>query len=252
MRYTQEDLMRDESAYIGGPSLAAVEGRGFVSHRHLGKGGKGGGGGSSAYSDYMLEQERQRQRQIAEATAAVNRAFDMSNRQELYDKQRKAVYDLNSAEVERQAEEAERQNRFGLARNGLLGGSADVDATAELNRRTNEGLMNASGIADDAAAKLRSADEATKQNLLSLAQSGISSGDAADLATSQLASNLNSASADAQAASIGDLFGNLAYMYMYQDAAKQAANTNRYLASLYGNRGSSGLDTHNGDAGSVT
>lgn len=247
MRYTQEDLMRDAAAEIGGPSLMADDRCRFMQHRRLCK----GGGGSNAYSDYMLEVEKQRQRQIKEATDAVNKAFNSANREPLYAQQRDAVYALNSAEVERQAREAERQNRFGLARNGLLGGSAEVDATAELNRRTNEGLMNASGIADDAAAKLRSADEATKQNLLSLAQSGISGSDAASMANSQLASNLDSASGDAKASTVGDLFGNLAYMYLYQDAAQNAAKTNQYLASLYGGK-SSGLDTHGGDSGSVT
>ena len=250
MRYTQDDLMRDESAYIGGPSLYAVEGRGFVPHRHLGKGGKGGGGGSSS-ADYMAEVERERQRKIAEATAAVNRAFNMTDRQALYDKQRDAVYELNTAEVERQAEEAARQNKFALARNGLLGGSADVDSQAELNRRTNEGLMNAAGFADDAAASLRRADETTKQNMLSLAQSGISGTDAAQLASSQLANNISNAAGDAAAAKIGNLFGDLGYGYLYGNQAQNAIDQNNYLASIYKNRGGSS-DTHGSYGGTVT
>lgn len=248
MAYTIEDMMLDEAHYLDAPSMFAAEGRGLVPHRHL---GKKGGGGSSSYSNYMMEQEKKRQRQIDEATAAVNAAFNQDERNRLYEQQRQNVYDLNAKEVERQAAEQERANRFGLARNGLLGGSADVDSVSELNRRTNEGLLNASGIADDSAAKLRSADETTKQNLLSLAQNGISGSDAANLTTSQLAANLDNASGDAAAATIGDLFSNIANAYLYNDAAKQAATTNSYLASLYG-RSTGSSDTHKGDSGTVS
>ncbi|MFN3885143.1 MAG: dihydroorotate dehydrogenase (quinone), partial [Rhodocyclaceae bacterium] len=59
----------------------------------------------------------------------------------------------------RQAALAQRQNRFGLARAGQLGGSLDVDSNAEINRVTNEGLLKAGGLADDAAAALKSSDE---------------------------------------------------------------------------------------------
>ena len=140
--------------------------------------------------------------------------FEDAGREALYDQHRDAVYDLNTQEVNRQAEEAERANRFALARNGLLGGSVNIDANEELNRRTNEGLMQAQGLADDAAASLRTQDENTKQSLLSMANNGINAAQASQLASEGLKTNLQNAAA-----------------YLYNQAVKQNANLyNPYLA----------------------
>lgn len=46
-----------------------------------------------------------------------------NKREKLYDEQRQAVYDINAKDVNRQYGDAEKANRFGLARNGLMGGS---------------------------------------------------------------------------------------------------------------------------------
>ena len=105
-----------------------------------------------------------------------------NKRLKLYEDQRNAVYEINSKDVNRQYGDAERNNRFGLARHGLMGGSADVDSNARLQEITNEGLMKASGIADNAAASLKAKDESTRQNLISMAQSGIDTGAAQQMA----------------------------------------------------------------------
>ena len=141
-----------------------------------------------------------------------------------------AVY-LNRQEVDRQAEEAERANRFALARNGLLGGSVNIDANEELNRRTNEGLMQAQGLADDAAASLRSKDENTKQSLLSMANNGINAAQASQLATEGLKANLQNAAANEAVSQVGNLFGDMQNAYLYNQAVKQNANLyNPYYA----------------------
>ena len=70
------------------------------------------------------------------------------SREKLYDEQEQAVYDLNAKEVNDQYADAERANRFALARNGLLGGSADVDSNANLQEKTNEGLVQAKACRD--------------------------------------------------------------------------------------------------------
>lgn len=90
--------------------------------------------------------------------------------------------------VNRQYGDAEKANRFGLARNGLMGGSADVDSNARLQEMTNEGLVKAGGIADNAASALRTADESARQSLISMAQSGIDTGTAQQMAQQQLES----------------------------------------------------------------
>lgn len=230
-------FLAEDASFIGGPAL-------FVKY------GKGGSKSSDRYAKYSMQQEKERQAKIAEATATINSIFRNANRDPLYQKHRDAVYKLNSDEVNRQAAEAERANRFGLARNGLLGGSADVDSTAEINRRTNQGLLNASGIADDAAAKLRSSDESTKQNLLQLAQQGINGSDAGSMATAQLANNVNMNAADQTVAKVGALFNDLAQAYLFNNATQQLSNQNAGLRGLFGRPRSGASDTHQSYAGS--
>jgi hypothetical protein len=137
-----------------------------------------------------------------------------NSRDALYQQHRDAVYNINKLDVDRQATEAERFNRFGLARAGLLGGSADIDSNADLNRRTNEGLMRAGGVADQAAADLKVSDERTRSNLISMAQSGIDTGSAASLALNGLKANADSVVSQRAGASIGGLFNDLSQAYL--------------------------------------
>lgn len=137
------------------------------------------------------------------------------DRSGLYEQQRQAVTDLNRRDVDRQFLDAERQNRFGLARAGLSGGSADIDSNADLTRRTNEGLMKAAGVGDQAAADLQTSDERSRQNMISMAQSGIDTGQAAQMALSQLDANSANAQSARSGATVGNLFGDLAQAYLY-------------------------------------
>lgn len=208
-----EDFLADQCAFIGGPGYGALPS--YAGDRVRPR--KGGGGGNQAW-----EIENQRNQKAQEAIAEINKIFDSANRDALYGQQRDAVYGMNRQEVERQAREAERANRFAMARNGLLGGSVDIDSNAELNRRTNEGLSQAAGIADAAASDLRAADEQTRSNLVSMAQAGTDATTAGQLANSQLAQNAQAASADRAVASVSDLFGNLSNAYLFQNLSKFA------------------------------
>jgi len=144
------------------------------------------------------------------------------DRNQMYDEQRQAVTDLNNRDVNRQFEDANRMNRFGLARAGLSGGAADIDSQAELIRRQNEGLIQAAGIGDTAASDLRNQDERTRQNLISMAQSGIDTGQAAQLALAGLDANAKSAMGARSAASVGRLFDDLSNAYLYQQQMQGA------------------------------
>lgn len=187
----------------------------------------GGGGGDPAAESRRQEEERQAR--IKAATDEINNIFgnkvkdasgnwvagDAANsRDTLYADQRSTVYDLNKKEVDRQATDAERTNRFGLARTGLLGGSVDVDSNAELDRRTNEGLLRAGGIADQASADLKASDEKTRSNLISMAQSGIDTGSAATMALNGLKVNADSVAQQRSGSSIGGLFNDLSQAYL--------------------------------------
>lgn len=212
----------------------------------------GGGGGDPAAESRRQEEERQAR--IKAATEEINNIFgnkvkrqqlgvdgyewvdgDPANsRDTLYTSHRGTVYDLNKAEVDRQAGVAERTNRFGLARAGLAGGSVDVDSTAELNRRTNEGLLRAGGIADQAAADLKASDEKTRANLISMAQSGVDTGTASQMALQGLKVNADSVAEQRSGASIGGLFNDLSQAYLANQAtAGRNAGTN-YGQQWYG------------------
>lgn len=158
-----------------------------------------------------------------------------NSRENLYNEQRSAVYDLNSQDVKRQAEEAARLNRFGLARSGLMGGSVDVDSNSDINRRTNEGLIRAGGIADQAAADLRVSDEQTRGNLISLAQSGIDTGTASQMALQGLKANAASAAGARGGATVGGLFNDMAQAYLYnQQQQGRASGSGQYGSQWYG------------------
>jgi hypothetical protein len=157
------------------------------------------------------------------------------DRQGLYDEQQQAVTDLNERDVNRQSTDTERQNRFGLARAGLSGGSADVDSNAEIDRMQNEGLMKAVGIGQQAGADLRNEDERTRQSLISMAQSGIDTGQMQQLALSGLDANAANASSARAGATVGNVFGDLtnAYLTNQQLAAFQNGYS-PYSSTSYG------------------
>ena len=225
-RQRLEQFEQEQSIAFGGGAIGAWP-------RHKGeklrphKGGGGGDGGAR-------QMEEERQARINAAVSQINNIFNnkvpANSREQMYTNQRQAVYDLNTRDVNRQAADAERLNRFSLARNGLLGGSADVDSGFEINRMTNEGLMKAGGIADQAAADLRMSDERTRGNLISMAQSGIDTGTAQQMALSGLAANAEAAKSSAAAATVGDLFSGLSGAYMgnmYNNAYKAGLDKSR-------------------------
>lgn len=239
--------------------------------------GGGGGGGDGGAG----EREAARQARIAAATDTINSIFNNqtkaygtrynttvqwdengnpvevqtpetyeywvngdpnNSRSKLYADQKAAVYDLNTKEVNRQAAEAERVNRFGLARTGLLGGSADVDSNSELNRRTNEGLLRAGGIADQSAADLQAQDERTRANLISMAQSGIDTGSAASMALNGLSANANQAAQARSGATVGSLFDDLSQAYLTNQilTGRNAALTGLNKDQFIGSQGTGG------------
>ena len=169
-----------------------------------------------------------------------------NSRDKLYADQKTAVYDLNKREVDRQAAEAERLNRFGLARTGLLGGSVNVDSVADLDRRTNEGLMRAGGIADQAAADLKTQDERTRSNLISLAQSGIDTGTAAQQALKGLEVNAANAASARAGSTVGQLFNDLSQAYLINQQ-----NQGRQSGMQYGTQWTGVSNPRSGVSGTV-
>lgn len=162
-----------------------------------------------------------------------------NTRQGLYDDISGATRDVAMRGLDRQFTQASKQNLFGLARSGLLGGSVDAEAGGDLQQRYGEGKIKAEAAGVGAASDLKSMDERTRQNLISLAQSGIDTGTASSLAAGQMAAAADTARAGSNSANIGRLFDDMGQAYLANTVA-QARYPNglppqQQGASLFGN-----------------
>ncbi len=168
------------------------------------------------------------------------------SREKLYQEQKQAIYDINAKELDDQFREAERANRFGLARNGLMGGSADIESNATLQEKVNQGLIQAQAKGEEAASQLRTNDEQSKASLIAMAQSGIDTGTAQQMAASQLAANAQSALGNRGGATIDRLFDSLSQAYLTNKLYQSAQNGLNFY-----NRGGGNLNTRGGDSGTI-
>ena len=182
---------------------------------------KGGDGGASQ----MRADEAARQAKVQAAVDAINGQFAAPQRQAMYTDIGGATRDVATTDLDKQFSQASKQNLFGLARSGLLGGSVDAEAGADLAQRYGEGRIKAEQAGVGAAADLKSVDEKTRQNLISLAQSGLDTGTAAQLAAGQSAAAAETARANAAGTTVGRLFDDLGQAYLQ----------NKVLAARYPN-----------------
>lgn len=217
--------------------------------QRLYKGGGDGGAGAAR------EQEAARQAQVQASVDAINSKFGIGNpaagaqRESLYTDIAGATTDTNKRALDRQSTEAQRQNDFGLARSGLIGGSSDAESNANLKERYGEGVIQATAAGNAAAASLRDADERTRQNLTSLAQSGLDTGTAASLAEGQLGAAAEASKAATTGVTIGNLFNDLSQGYLQNKQLK--ATYPNGLPQQQSNGFSSNLFTPGGYVGKV-
>lgn len=177
---------------------------------------KGGDGGAGQ----MRADEAARQQKIQAAVDAVNGQFAAGGRDAMYTDIGDATKQVATRDLDKQFTQASRQNIFGLARAGLLGGSVDAEAGGDLQQRYGEGQIKATQAGEGAASELKSTDERTRQNLISLAQSGIDTGTAAQLAAGQMSAAAENARANSGSASVGRLFDDLGQAYLQNTALK--------------------------------
>lgn len=183
------------------------------------------GGGGDGGAGQLRADEAARQAKVRAAVDAVNNTFSGANREAMYADIADATRGVATRDLDKQFGTASKQNLFGLARAGLLGGSVDAEAGGDLQQRYGEGKIRAEQAGLGAASDLQSTDEKTRQNLITLAQSGIDTGTASQLAAGQLAAAAQTAKANSQQASVGRLFDDLSQAYL----------TNTVLKSRYPN-----------------
>lgn len=176
-------------------------------------------GGSNDASSEARRQEDARQAQVAASTAAIDRAY--SGREAQLEDFVAALREEFRGEAERQQGIASRQLRFGLARSGLTGGSADADAGRQLGEEFTRGILQGERQAQDALAQLRGADEASRSDLIRLAQGGADVTTAASQAARALQANIDGVRSASLVDGLGDIFGNTRDLYVRQQEAAE-------------------------------
>lgn len=167
----------------------------------------------------------------------INRAFgigDDSAKAQL-DNETKTVSDATRAyytdQLNRAFPKAERDARFNLARQGLLGGSVDVDTNTELSTDKNLGATRIDEAVRKAAAGLTSQREQERLQGINLVNAGVG-----DSAVDSSIAGLRGAFTNANNASRADLFGDLFSASADTAAASNANQTQAALLARYQNQ----------------
>lgn len=174
------------------------------------------------------------------ARAGTNR----QSRDALYGQTRSAVNDYYLDQLNQQRDTAGRQTKFSLARRGVRGGSSDLDVQGDMLRRYNEAVLNISNRADAAGTTLRSQDEQTRLGLIDRVNAGMSGSGAVGSAIEQLQTNADDVRANANAQSLGEVFGGYAN-YNQGEAAQRGRERayGDYYGTYYNPRSYSGRRT---------
>lgn len=196
-----------------------------------------GSGGSDPYEATLLAQRNAEAARTAARTAgtnAVNTA--MNNQGDYYDRLRSSVFDFQKGNLDRERDDQSRELKFELARRGHLGGSAEIDAVGDLTRLYQEGLLNAGTVADDAVRQTRAGDQNARAQAIRDITLDVDQNTALNNAVSQ--AQLASAQAldSARGQNLGDVFGNLGYLYQQGQAKRERQ---RATTDYYGRRGTS-------------
>ena len=194
----------------------------------------GGGGGSAdriARENQRMEQERLAA--IRSGTAATNAIFDAPERQAQYDDYLRAQREMYFDELGRQMSDAQRGNKFALARSGLAGSSQSVEAGRDLGEAYNRGVVDADRLAQRARADLQMADEDSRRSIIQMVQAGADATTASSAAMRQMQSNLAGARSDMNANALGQVFGSFGELYKrsQERAAERRAQSD--LGTIY-------------------
>lgn len=150
--------------------------------------------------------EKQRQASIANTQSSVNRVFNDPRRQGEISDFVNATREFYGQDLGRQKTQSDRELKFALTRNGVMGGSTQVDQQRRLGEDYQRGLLDVDRRARAAGADLETADQEARARLISLATSGLDATTAARQASESMRVGLESAKASATASGLGDVF----------------------------------------------
>lgn len=173
----------------------------------------------NAYDQGVAEWEALQAQYRREAEA------NLASRNELYGTVNTDIINLLSEDLNQQRTDAEREERFRLARQGLLGGSANIDT---FDRILNEYGKASAGIADQAGratTDLRMADEQSRLNLIDRVLAGENASAVLDRAATQLQQSAQDAVRQADINGMGSIFSTAADVNRYRYNQNQLGNT---------------------------
>lgn len=186
--------------------------------------------GDKAQKQAAAQQQQQTADEQA-AVAGIDSIFNDPSRQAEYDKLGKDVSTYYTNDVNQQQVKAARQQKFALARQGLVGGSQQAYEGGQLSQDYQKALIQATNQGQTAEANLKSQDEQTRESLVSMAMNGLSANEANSQATGSLATSLQAAQGQIGAQSLGNIFGDVA---QYQTDSQNAAALRQGLTQGYG------------------
>lgn len=185
--------------------------------------------------------EASRQNKINLVQGQVDAAYGSPQRQQQYTTFGNALRDYYSQALDKKKAIATRQLKFGLAKQGQIGGSQQVDR----NRQLGEELTNAStsneNAVQNAVAGLKSADQQSRIALRNEAGSGLALNQVGQRASESEQQNIGTADYAARAKGIGDVFGDT--LATYKAIQDRKALSGGYAAgrqNLWGATGSTG------------
>jgi len=207
----------------------------------------GGGGFSKVLSNAMNAQvPAQAAAYDANTAAASDAATQMADEQTKLADSTRGYY---TDQLARSFGVAERNTRFNLARQGLMGGSSDVDANRELQTDQNLGATRIDEAARRVVSQLQGQREQERLNAVNLVNAG--AGDDAVLsAQAGLKNSLDNVSTQQKANLFGDLFTSGADAFASQNynaaMAAQLARFQSQLGAYFPTRSSGGAVTPSG------
>jgi hypothetical protein len=191
-------------------------------------------GGTNKAAEQARQDELAREAAIKQTQAAVNGVFNSPSRADDITKFVDATRSYYSNDLNEQKALNDRQLKFALARDGLVGGSEQNDKQAQFGRDYAKGLLTVDQKARGAGANLEAQDQDARARLISLATSGPDTTTGAQQAAAAMRTSLESSKADAQTQGLGDLFSNFTKFYQdTKDAAERRRGWDATGLSLY-------------------
>jgi hypothetical protein len=199
--------------------------------------------GSSSNSAQRAAQQAEDARiaAIRQTQSRVNQVFDSPQRQADIADAVSANRDLGLQGLDEDKSLQDRQLKFALARNGLVGGSTQIDQSAELGRQYNKGVLEVDRRSRAVGADIEASDQDARARLIQLATSGLDATTAASQAAAGLRTNLEAARSANNVSDIGAFGGTFAEFLNQSREASQRRRANQETGfNLYGQQANYG------------